>query len=581
VNHSETVLENARRCTQRVLQGFDHFQQQFREITLRSKSRFINHDWHGIQADAIERLRLYTDSVRQCLERIRQDESVDLLNRSAWFLSKRAYHRLVENRQDIEIAFTFFNSVLRKVFPTIGINKRIEFTDQDFQKASPGTPRPVHQSYQGRLDILLFKKILHDFGLEVPFADLDTDLLSIIASLQEVLKLKNDTEGYFRVDIIRSLFYRNKGAYIIGRISLKDEKIPLLLPLLYTESGLIIDTALLTSDEVSIVFSFTRSYFHVEIENPSELIKFLKSIMPHKPISELYTAIGYNRHGKTELYRELVTHLEKTHEQFEIARGEKGMVMLVFSMPSFDVVFKVIKDSFDQPKSLTRLDVHSKYQMVFQHDRAGRLIDVQEFGYLKFEKSRFSKNLLEEFKTQAARTVSVKAGLVLIQHVYSERKLTPLNLYLKEVPEEKAVPVVLDFGYTIKELVAANIFPGDILLKNFGVTRHGRVVFYDYDELCLVTDCNFREFPQAAYEDDEYSAEPWFRVTENDIFPSELKTFLGLQGTLRDVFLKNHGDLFEVSFWHKIQASIRAGEIPNIFPYPEKKRFKHHKPFPL
>lgn len=302
------------------------------------------------------------------------------------------------------------------------------------------------------------------------------------------------------------------------------------------------------------------------------MIEFLRSIMPLKPVAELYTSLGYNKHGKTELYRDLLRHIAQSDDLFEVARGERGMVMAVFTLPSFDVVFKIIKDRFSEPKTTTRQDVLNRYQLVFRHDRAGRLIDAQEFEHLKFDRARFAPELLEELLHVAAQSVTVEDENVIIKHLYTERRTIPLNLYLKEAPEAARRAALIDYGYTIKDLAAANIFPGDILLKNFGVTRHGRVVFYDYDELCLVTDCQFREMPDARDDDDEFSAEPWFFVGESDVFPAEFRTFLGLPQPLRQIFTERHAELFGVEFWQQLQRRHRAGEVIDIFPYRVSRR---------
>ena len=210
-----------------------------------------------------------------------------------------------------------------------------------------------------------------------------------------------------------------------------------------------------------------------------------------------------------------------------------------------------------------------RYDLVFRHDRVGRLVDAQQFEYLRFERERFTEKLLE----YAPNVVSVEDGCVVLKHLYTERRLTPLNLYIKEAPKSAAANAVIDYGQAIKDLAAANVFPGDVLLKNFGVTRHGRVVFYDYDELCLVTDCKFRTMPQACDFDDELAAEPWFYVGPMDIFPVEFRTFLGLTEPLRSIFIQSHGDLFGVEFWRELQARHTAGEVVGTYPYPPSKPF--------
>jgi isocitrate dehydrogenase kinase/phosphatase len=375
-----------------------------------------------------------------------------------------------------------------------------------------------------------------------------------------------------QVQIVKAVFYRGKLAYLVGRLFSGPHIVPLVLTLLSTPTGIVVDAVLLTEDEASVVFSFARSYFHVDIERPYNLICFLAEMMPRKPRAELYTALGYNKHGKTEFYRDLLHHLAGTTDKFEIAEGERGMVMITFTLPSYDVIFKIIKDRFDQPKKMTRQVVVEKYHLVYQHDRAGRMIDAHRFERLKLARHHFSETLLAELQQVAAQSVQVEKDYVLIKHGYVERLVIPLNIYVNQVDLDAAQDAVIDYGNTIKDLIASNIFPGDLLLKNFGVTRHGRVVFYDYDEICLLTDCNFRVMPPAPSYEDEFFAEPWFSVDENDIFPEQFHHFLGLRGPLRDTFIAHHADLFEVDFWREIQERIKAGEIIHIFPYHQSKR---------
>jgi isocitrate dehydrogenase kinase/phosphatase len=345
--------------------------------------------------------------------------------------------------------------------------------------------------------------------------------------------------------------------------------------LLNTPQGVVVDAVRLNKHEINILFSFTRSYFHVEVGRPYDLVRFLLSITYQKRIADLYISIGHNKHGKTTLYRDLLHHLASSGDQFEVARGERGMVMAVFTLPSFDVVFKVIKDHFAHPKTVTRQDVMQKYHLVFRHDRAGRLVDAQEFEHLQFERSRFSEELLAELQRVAARSVRIEGAYVIVKHAYVERRVTPLNLYVRDSSPAAARAAAIDFGNAIKDLAASGIFPGDMLLKNFGVTRQGRVVFYDYDELCLLTSCIFRALPQPTHEDDVFATEPWFSVGEHDIFPEEFRHFLGLQGWLRDIFIEQHADLFEAQFWQQLQERLLNGEVIDIFPYDQSRRLAH------
>jgi isocitrate dehydrogenase kinase/phosphatase len=360
----------------------------------------------------------------------------------------------------------------------------------------------------------------------------------------------------------------------VGRLLTSAGAVPLVLPLVNDERGLRVDAALRTSDEASVVFSFTRSYFHVEVECPRAMVELLRSLMPRKPVDELYTSLGYHKHGKTELVRALLRHMETHDARFEVAEGDKGLVMTVFALPTLNVVFKIIKDRFGPPKQTTRQEVMEKYHLVFVRDRVGRLADAQEFEGLSFGRDRFSSELLAELLADCGGSVRLEGDQVLFRHLYTERRVTPLNLYLRQVDEAGAVDAVLDYGQAIRDLAAANIFTGDMLLKNFGVTRHGRVIFYDYDELCLLTECRFREIPVSRHEEDEYSAEPWFPVGEHDVFPEEFGAFLTIPGRAGEAFRASHGELLTVEYWRRMQRLAEAGEVVDIFPYRPGRRLR-------
>jgi isocitrate dehydrogenase kinase/phosphatase len=562
----------ARRGAAAIFHAFGDYEREFQSITRRAKVRFEHRDWHGVQQDAVERLELYSGVIARIAREIRELLDISAKDKKLWATMKEAYVDQIRHCEDIELAETFFNSVSRRIFDTIGVDPRIEFLFSDFD-STPELGGPIDRTYPAsRLLPELIKEILAACDFAVPFEDLDRDAELIARDIDRDREARGDRDPIDAIDMIESIFFRNQGAYLVGRIAGGEKTMPLTVALQHHDHGIVADAVLLTADEVSIIFSFTRSYFHVEVHRPRDMVTFLKSTMPRKPIAELYIAIGYNKHGKTELYRDLMLHIEQSTDLFDIAPGDRGMVMSVFTLPSFDIVFKVIRDRFAYPKTTTRRDVMERYQLVFRHDRAGRLADVQEFEHLAFARDRFSRRLVEELASEAAETVTIGPDIVEFKHVYVERRMTPLNLFIREAELPAAREAIIDYGQAVRDLAATNIFPGDMLLKNFGVTRHGRVVFYDYDELCLVTDCNFREMPTASDETDEFGSEPWFYVGPSDIFPEEFINFMGLGGELRAAFLLAHGELLTARYWHQIQARHRAGELLDIIPYPCSRR---------
>jgi isocitrate dehydrogenase kinase/phosphatase len=555
-----------------ILAIFRHYQWQFQSITRRAKSRFEHRDWHGGQRDAAERLELYGRAIVRIEDEVRELMGPMLHEKRLWAAMKADFSERNRAYPAFELAETFFNSITRRIFATVGVDPEVEFLSSDFDLGPPLGPA-VYWTYpvRGRLPGVI-QDILVVYGFTVAFENLRGQARRVADALERERHAAGIASPIDTIEMIRSVFYRNKGAYLVGRVRCGDRVLPLTLVILNEERGLVVDAALMSADDISIVFSFTRSYFHVEVDRPRALIAFLKSIMPRKPTAELYNAIGYNKHGKTELYRELVSHIDRSADRFEVARGDKGMVMIVFTLPTFDIVFKVIRDTFAYPKTTTRREVMDKYRLVSLHDRAGRLADVQEFEHLTFARDRFSEAILAELQKEAAATVTVGANIVHFKHLYTERRMVPLNLYLLEAEGPAACAAAVDYGQAVKDLAATNIFPGDMLLKNFGVTRHQRVIFYDYDELCLVTDCTFREMPQARDYDEEFASEPWFYVGSHDIFPEEFLKFMGLVGAPRAAFLQAHSDLLTAQYWRNLQVRHRAGELMDLIPYSQHNR---------
>lgn len=569
------MTQRAPESARTILDGFTSYQTQFREITRRAKQRFEKRDWSGLQTDATDRLDLYKNVVDQVVANLHQDLATEVDDKAIWALMKAEYSDLIADREDWDLAETFFNSITRRIFSTVGLDPNIEYVDTDFESPPTAAHEPVYRAYTSHQSVEdLLGQVLDDYQFDVPYADLESDVAAAGAQLISHLPEVGALRSIERVEMVRNVFYRGQRAYLVGRVYSGLALIPLVLALANTDAGIVIDAVLLEEDDVSTLFSFTRAYFHVEADRPYDLVRFLAALTPRKRSAELYISIGYNKHGKTGLYRDLFRHLALSDQQFEFARGTRGLVMVAFTMPGYDIVFKVIRDSFDPPKQTTRRSVMEKYQLVFRHDRAGRLVDAQEFEHLKFERSRFTDALLAELLEKAGRTVSVVGDAVVIDHAYLERRVIPLNLYVREASEQAARNAVSDYGQTIKDLAAADIFPGDMLLKNFGVTRHGRVVFYDYDELTLLRECNFRVMPEPTTPEEEMASEPWFSVGESDIFPEEFRAFLGLSGELRELFESRHSEIYNAQFWKSIQDRITAGELIDILPYATGQRLR-------
>jgi isocitrate dehydrogenase kinase/phosphatase len=497
---------------------------------------------------------------------------------SLWPDIKRAFIGLLHEHRQPECAETFFNSVACRV-----LDRRYYRNEYLFWRPAISTEHldgeePTYRCYYpakaGLRSTLLGG--LMSFGLASPFQDIDRDLRFLVRAIREHFPGKWELHANFQIQVLTSLFYRNKAAYVVGRAINGDREVPFVVPLLKADDGSIyVDSLLLKPENIGRVFSLARAYFMVDMEVPSAYVDFLETILPSKPKAELYTLLGLQKQGKTLFYRDLIEHMKHSTDTFVMAPGTKGTVMAVFTLPSFPYVFKVIRDWFEPPKDSDRRRVKEKYLMVKYHDRVGRMADTLEYSNVALPLNRFDAPLIEELRRIAASAVEIDGDRIVIRHVYIERRMIPLDVYIRDADEEHLRDCVKEYGAAIRELASADIFPGDLLLKNFGVTRYGRVVFYDYDEIALITECNFRRLPSARSDDEEVSSEPWFSVGPRDVFPEELATYLFPRGHGGEAFQELNADLGDPAFWVATQDRIRAGIQDDVFPYAEAIRFKN------
>lgn len=557
-----------------ILDGFDDYREHFRQITDGARERFEKAQWQQGQAASAARINLYEEKVGEVTARLRAAfEAGVLQDIDLWPLVKSAYIGLIDLRFDDELSETWYNSVFCSLFSHDLISDGCMFihtTRPSLRRARAAQTRTYTPA--GKIAEML-AQMFADYSFSEPYADLPADLRRLEAQLRENLPDWVCKDPDLNVELFSSVLYRNKGAYLVGRIYTRDEQWPLVIPLLHREGrGIQIDALITDEADVSIIFSFTRSYFMVDVAVPAEFIGFLKRILPGKHIAELYTSIGFYKHGKSEFYRALINHLATTDDQFIMAPGVRGMVMSVFTLPGFNTVFKIIKDRFSPSKNVNRATVIEKYRLVKSVDRVGRMADTQEFADFRFPLSKFEPDCLAELLEVAAGTVEVEGDTVLIRHCWTERRMTPLNLYLDNANPAQVREALEDYGLAIKQLAAANIFPGDMLLKNFGVTRHGRVVFYDYDEICFLTEANFRHIPAPRTPEDEMASEPWYSIGPLDVFPEEFPPFLFADAGQRRLFDELHGELYNADYWKGLQEAILAGKVIDVFPYRRRGR---------
>lgn len=559
---------SAHECARRIAEAFAQYNGAFRAITRRAPARFEAGDWKASQHDRVERIELYDRFVERTVAEVRALLGESALERVLWRQIRAAFAVEIASLPDAAFPKTYFSSVSRRLFGTIGVAPDIEFVAADLDlPLSAASPILTHAyDIHGSLPLLI-EELLGHVRFRTPWKDLEGAIQQVASEVRRHLESLGALDVVQRLEVLRAVFYQTTRAYLVGRITGAGLCIPLVLALRNGGNALRVDAVLMSGADVSILFSVSRSYFHADLERVDEAVAFLRSLVPRKPVSELFTMLGRAKQGKTERYREIVRHLESTEERFVHATGDKGLVMVCFTLPSLEVVFKVIRDRFAFPKNVRREEVLAKYQLVYKHDRAGRLVDAQEFRRLRLPRRLFCPELLAELLGETALTVHEDGAYLDFDHLYIERRLIPLNLYLRAASPTAAERAVRDYGQCIQDLARTNIFPGDLLPKNFGVTRHGRVIFYDYDELCEITECRFRDLPRTSRLEEEMAAEPWFYVGENDVFPETFVSFMAFTEAQRAALLAAHGEIFTAAYWRQVQQRLAKGEVLEVLPY--------------
>ncbi len=568
--------ELARPTAAEIFAAFEDYNHAFRAITRRAERRFVEREWQLGQRDAVERIELYDRRVEKCLADLVGRLGRYIAEESMWREIKAEFASLIATCPDRKFDATFFNSLTRKVFKTVGVNREVEFAtvaDEEGEGHPPPHPGdlPLRATGPGTDLLSAVQYLLAGVHWARHYADAAGSASFIAGEITAMIRARSLSPAGLQVEVLETVFYRSTRAFLVGKLTGEGWTLPLVIAFAHPDSGIVADAVMMSEYEVRPLFGFSRSYFHADLPAVEPAIRYLSLIMPGKPVDEIYTVLGRAKQGKTERYRSLFRHLARSTDSFVHAEGIRGMVMIVFTLYSSELVFKVIRDRFAEPKTASRAEVMQKYQFVFQHDRVGRLVDAQEFRQLRFPKARFSPELLEELLTSAAGTCRLDGNDLIIGHCYMERRMKPLDVYLREASPDAARRAIRDYGQAIRDLALSNVFPGDLLLKNFGVSRHGRVVFYDYDELCLVTECSFRDLPAARDDEDEMRAEPWFFVGSSDVFPEQFLDFLGLRGELRDDFVRHHADLLTADYWRKLKACHLAERHLEVVPYTRRR----------
>lgn len=560
---------DARVLAELIRDGFEAYHARFAAVTRRARVRFETRDWAGARGDAVERIGLYDHCIAQTVDALRRAAGDAIGTRALWLQIRQAYAVLLDALIDAELYKTFYNTLARRLFATQGVDAVIEFMAMDVEPSDAITHPVARHSYtvsaSRPAEALL--RVLGDYRFDVPYAHQLRCAAAIAVRLQDDLAHWGDYPVR-SIELLDTVFYRERRAYLVGRVFGEHRFSPCVIVLVNDGQGLRAEAVLTGRRDVAHLFGVSRSYFQADLATVGDAVVFLRSLLPAKPIDEIYTVLGRAKQGKTERYRTFFRHFQDhPGEQLVHADGTPGMVMAVFTLPSYPLVFKLIRDRFAWPKTMTRHQVEEKYALVFNLDRVGRLLDAQPYRYLRFPRARFAPALLEELLHQCSASVSEDGDELVIALCYVQRRFRPLNLYLREQGGDGRRNAALDYAQAITDMARNNIFPGDMLPKNFGVSRHGRAVFYDYDELCLVSDCNFRAWPTPRNEEDALADEPWFQIGPRDVFPERFWMFMGLPAAELAAVRERFGHLFDPAWWQGLQARFATGDFPDTPPY--------------
>lgn len=555
----------------KIINGFDKSYRWYSRITRGAQDRFELAQWAATHQAVKERITIYEQSLSDIVSEIYQQIHVHQQDQTFWYELKQAYTRLLDNHPQFELAETFYNSVIGRVFRHRKIDDGIMFVLPSRCFLAGQDRHHVVNSFDTNGTVrAMLESILQTYRFNIDFEDKERDLLLMDKALRSKLD-REQLASVHAVELLKPVFYRGKAAYLIGQICMPNQTMPFVIALQTNEQHqLFVDALLTEKKDLSVVFGFARSYFMADTQYPGEIVAFLQELLPHKKNFELYMSLGFYKHGKTVFYRNFLQHLDDSDDQFCVAPGIRGLVMAVFHLPSYGVVFKIIKDEFAESKKITREFVKDRYRLVKTSDRVGRMADTHEYVNFRLPRARVDVALIDELLNSCASSIELTDDELIIKHLYIERKMTPLNLYLQQSLDEGQIRHAIDeLGLCIKQIALANIFPGDMLHKNFGITQHGRVIFYDYDEICFMNERNFRSIPKS---DDPFAVDT-LSVAPNDVFPEQFEHFIIGKKQFKDILKELHGDLMTPEYWREVQKITATGVIQNFTPYPAARRF--------
>lgn len=562
-----------------LYQEYSRFYEEFLSNIDQAKIAFEERDFASSVRVSERRLSLYSASIVDVSERLRQAYPQIHADETLWQEVAANYSALISGEYAEDVGRAYLHSLRRRIYQGEWRAEDYAFADmtppgdEDLARVTRSYPLDAHMTAE------VVAEILRIPGFKRDFADIDDDVARVMQRISDNLEnLPRRPHKLIRVDMIDAGFYRNRGAYLVGRLIFENDRfIPLILALLNDERGIYVDAVLTSVTYAHNIFSSTLANFHVTNPCYHEVCALLKSIMPKRPLGLHYSTIGYNHLGKVAVMRELEAELLESENGLETAVGSPGTVAMGFAASNSAYSLKVIRDKptaqykwgeFGGLESVIR-----KYTRVHEINRTGSMLDSIIYYKVRLDRSWFSPALLEDLLAHAAETVSLNGDDVIFKYLIVQIKLTPLPVYLENASDRQAETAITNLGYCIKNNAAANIYNRDLDARNYGISSYSKVYLFDYDALEILSDVKIRtNLDREAGEED---IPDWYFEDGVVFLPEELVSGLCIrQRGLCDYFTRRHANLLGTEYWTEIQQYIQQGRVPSVSVYPDNQRIR-------
>ena len=557
-----------------ILQEFDAYYSESRHIPALAQQAFENRDPGQSLELSRRRLSIYSEVIEALGPKLLQSFPDLNKNEKLWKKVEKIYLPLIKGRYESDLASAFVNSARRMVCQGEWL-----FVDYGFiqpAKKPADFSKDIRRDYPGgaKVSAETVWDILKIPGFKIFYQDIQEDAHLIADKVNRDLKLGGrKADAVKSIQMINAGFFRNRGAYLVGRIQLKDDSFkPFIIALLNDKDGIYADAVLTSRAHAHNIFSSTLANFHVTNARYHELAAFLHTIMPRRSLGLHYSTIGFNHVGKVAVMNEIKDQIFENMEKFEPAVGHPGTVAIAFSSPSSTYTLKVLRDKptaqYKWGKFEGTQSVFNKYNRVHEINRTGSMLDNLIYYNLRFDDDWFDKPLLEELLSQASETVIRHGNTIIFKHLITQAKMIPIPTYIKSATRAKARMAIANLGHCIKNNAAANVFNKDLDARNYGIGDYMKVYLFDYDALEPFTTIKIRTNQDRF--DGEEDVPDWF-FEEGEVFlPEEIEVGLRIEDReLSKYFRDVHGDLLTVEYWEGIQQTLKDGYVPATSAYPE------------